>query len=104
VTDLKCLKSVNTFYSDNSEQRSHRVKKTKLESYVDVLIVLAEKGPLKVTDVKHQVYLNCTTVKKNLRFLINLGLVEVKLGKRDSDYFITQRGEQVLRYFRKTAG
>ena len=70
--------------------------------YVDILEVLAHKGPLKLTHVMCKAYVNCNVLKECLNFLTNQGLVEEKIiGREGTFYAITERGVTVLKQFRE---
>jgi predicted transcriptional regulator len=70
--------------------------------YVDILKVLAQRGPLKVTHIMYKANVNCTILKEYLEFLLGQGLVEERIvGKRRVVYAATQRGVTVLKYFRE---
>ena len=70
--------------------------------YVDILSVLAHRGPLKLTHVMYKANVNCSVLKDHLDFLTKQGLVEEKtLRKRQIVYAVTQRGLMVLKYFRE---
>ena len=70
--------------------------------YVDILSVLAHRGPLKLTHVMYKANVNCSVLKEYLTFLMEQGLVEERnLRKRRVVYAVTQRGLTVLRYFRE---
>jgi len=70
--------------------------------YVDILTVLAQRGPLKLTHVMYKANVNCSILKEYLGFLIKQGLVEErKLGKRRVAYAITERGVTVLKHFKE---
>ncbi len=71
---------------------------------IDILKVLAQKGPLKLTHIMYKANVNCHVLKEYTDFLIKQGLVEErKVGKRESKtvFAITERGITVLRYFRE---
>jgi predicted transcriptional regulator len=70
--------------------------------YVDILSVLAHRGPLKLTHVMYKANVNCSVLKEYLTFLMEQGLVEERnLRKRRVVYAVTQRGLTVLKYFRE---
>ena len=70
--------------------------------YVDVLNVLALRGPLKITHIMYKANLNCDVLKECLTFLIKQGLIEErKAGKRNVVYANTQRGTQVIKFFKE---
>lgn len=76
------------------------MKRSKLEMHVDILKVLAQRGPLQQTDIMYQANLNCNVLEENLIFLIKQGLVEeVVIGKNSVVYANTNRGSAVVRFF-----
>jgi len=78
------------------------MRRSKLEMYVDILTVLAHKGPLKLTHVMYKANLNCSVLKEDLDFLIKQGLIEERtVGKQRLVYAVTQRGITVLKYFKE---
>jgi len=78
------------------------MRRSKLEMYVDILKVLAQKGPLKVTHIMYKANVNCNVLKEDLGFLIKQGLIEERLvGKGRVVYANTARGTTVLTYFRE---
>jgi predicted transcriptional regulator len=78
------------------------MRRSKLEMYVDILKVLAQRGPLKLTHVMYKANVNCKVLKEYLDFLTKQGLVEKKIIRRERVvYAITQRGVTVLKYFRE---
>ena len=78
------------------------MRRSKLEMYVDILSVLAHRGPLKLTHVMYKANVNCSVLKEYLDFLIKQGLVEERTaGKQRVVYAVTQRGITVLKYFKE---
>ena len=78
------------------------MRRSKLEMYVDILSVLARKGPLKLTHVMYKANVNCGVLKEYLDFLLKQGLVEERTaGKQRAVYAVTQRGITVLKYFKE---
>ena len=78
------------------------MRRSKLEMYVDMLRVLAQKGPLKLTHIMYKANVNCSVLKENLDFLLKQGLVEERIvGKGRVVFAVTQRGITVLKYFRE---
>jgi len=70
--------------------------------YVDILTVLARKGPLKLTHVMYKANVNCCVLKEYLDFLIKQGLVEERTVRKERVvYAVTQRGITVLKYFKE---
>ena len=78
------------------------MRRSKLEMYIDILTVLAHRGPLKLTHVMYKANVNCSVLKEYLEFLIKQGLVEERtIGKSRVVFAVTQRGITVLKYFRE---
>jgi predicted transcriptional regulator len=76
------------------------LRRSKLEMYVDILIVLAQKGPQKLTHMMYKANVNCSVLKEYLGFLIKQGLVEERtIVKARIVFAVTQRGITVLKYF-----
>jgi predicted transcriptional regulator len=70
--------------------------------YVDILKVLARRGPLKLTHIMYKANVNCSVLKQYLDFLILQNLVEEQtLGKKRVVYAITEKGLTVIKYFRE---
>ena len=75
-----------------------------MEMYIDILKVLAQRGPLKLTHVMYKANVNCSVLKQNLEFLIQQNLIEeqITIKKRNKtkiSYGITERGRTVIKYF-----
>lgn len=78
------------------------MRRSKLEMYVDILTVLAHRGPLKLTHVMYKANVNCSVLKEYLDFLMKQGLVEERtIGKRRVVFAVTPRGITVLKYFKE---
>ena len=78
------------------------MRRSKLEMYLDILKVLAHRGPLKLTHIMYKANVNCSILKEYLDFLIKQNLVEERnVGKSRTVFAITQRGITVLKYFRE---
>jgi predicted transcriptional regulator len=78
------------------------LRRSKLEMYVDILTVLAHRGPLKLTPVMYKANVNCSVLKEYLEFLMKQGLVEERIvGKARVVFAVTQRGITVLKYFKE---
>jgi predicted transcriptional regulator len=78
------------------------MRRSKLEMYIDILKVLAHRGPLKLTHIMYKANVNCSVLKEYLDFLMKQNLVEERtIGKRRVVYAVTQRGITVLKYFRE---
>lgn len=78
------------------------MRRSKLEMYIDILRVLAQRGPLKLTHIMYKANVNCSVLKEYLDFLVKQGLVEERtVGKKRIVYAITQRGRIVIKHFRE---
>lgn len=78
------------------------MRRSQLEMHIDILRVLAQKGPLKLTHIMYKANVNCAVLKGYLDFLIKQGLVEERIMRRDKTVLaVTQRGITVLKYFRE---
>ena len=88
--------------SNETWRKGTIMRRSKLEMYVDILRVLAHRGPLKLTHIMYKANVNCSVLKEYLDFLIKQGLVEERtIGKRRVVFAVTQRGITVLKYFRE---
>jgi len=78
------------------------VRRSKLEMYVDILSVLAHRGPLKLTHIMYKSNVNCSVLSEYLEFLLKQGLVEERNVKKNRIvYAVTQRGLTALKLFRE---
>lgn len=78
------------------------MRRSKLEMYVDILSVLAHRGPLKLTHIMYKANVNCSVLGEYLEFLLKKGLVEErKVKKNRTVYAVTQNGISVLKAFRE---
>ncbi len=78
------------------------MRRSKLEMYVDILSVLAHRGPLRLTHVMYKANVNCNVLKEQLDFLIKQNLVEERtLGRQRVVFVVTQKGVTVLKYFKE---
>jgi predicted transcriptional regulator len=79
-----------------------QMRRTKLETYVDILKLLAHSGRLKLTHIMIKANVNGGLLKDYLGFLIKQGLVEKRTTKkRRTAFAITQRGITVLKQLRE---
>jgi predicted transcriptional regulator len=77
------------------------MRRSKVEMYVDILDVLAQRGPLKLTHIMYGVNVNCSVLKEYIDYLTKQGLVEMKIvGKERAAYAISQLGLTVLKQFK----
>ena len=78
------------------------MRRSKLEMYVDILKVLALRGPLKLTHIMYKANVNCSVLSEYLEFLLKQGLVEERHVKKNRTvYAVTQNGLTVLKSFRE---
>jgi len=78
------------------------LRRSKLETYIDILNALARKGPLKLTHVMYKANVNCNVLKEDLGFLIKQNLVEERtIAKQHIVFTVTQRGINVLNQFQQ---
>jgi predicted transcriptional regulator len=78
------------------------LRRSKLEMYVDILSVLAQRGPLKLTHIMYKANVNCSALSEYLDFLLKQGLVEERNVKKNRIvYAVTQRGLTVIKSFRE---
>jgi predicted transcriptional regulator len=87
---------------ENKAKGVWKMRRSKLEMYIDILKVLAHRGPLKLTHIMYKANVNCSVLKEYLDFLLLQNLVEERAaGKQRIVYAVTQRGITVLKYFRE---
>jgi predicted transcriptional regulator len=53
-----------------NSSRGVDMRRSKLEMYIDILKVLAQRGPLKLTHIMYKANVNCSVLKEYLDFLI----------------------------------
>ena len=80
------------------------MRRSKMEMYIDILKVLAQNGPLKLTHIMYKANVNCSVLKQNLDFLIQQNLIEEQIRRKKRNktkvrYAITEKGKTVIRYF-----
>jgi predicted transcriptional regulator len=95
--------SINDIYKmGKNKLRGVNMRRSKLEMYIDILKVLAHRGPLKLTHIMYKANVNCSVLKEYLDFLIQQELVEEKtVGKKRIVYAVSEKGLKVLKYFRE---
>ena len=76
------------------------MRRSKLETHVAILSVLALRGPLKLTHIMYKANVNCSILNEYLDFLIKQGLVDKRTIEKGHIVFaISQRGKNILKYF-----
>jgi len=84
------------------------LRRSKLETYIDILKVLAQNGPSKLTHIMYKANVNCSVLKENLAFLIKQNLVEEQIVRKKRNktkirFAITEKGKTVIRYFNEVS-
>lgn len=78
------------------------MRRSKLEMYVDILKVLVQRGPLKLTHIMYKANLNCSVLSEYLDFLVKQGLIEERIVERNTEvYACTAKGMGVLKFFKE---
>ena len=72
------------------------MRKSKLESYIDILEALVNK-PLTLDHIAYEINIDCTVLRQHLDFLTKNGLVEERRSEKKTPYAITEKGIAVLR-------
>jgi predicted transcriptional regulator len=79
-----------------------RLRRSKLEMYLDILGVLERGGQVKMTHIMYETNVNCGILNLFLDFLTKQNLAEKQtVGRQRAVYSITQKGMRVLEYFRE---
>jgi predicted transcriptional regulator len=74
------------------------MRRSKLEINLDILKILAIKGPLKLTHIMYKANVNCDVLKKNIEFLIKQDLITKRtVGRERIVYSVTPQGLSLLR-------
>ena len=77
------------------------MRRSKLEMTIDILKILAQKGPMRLTHIMYKTNVNCDVLNKNLVFLMKQGLIEVRnVGRGRHVYAITGLGLTLLKSWR----
>jgi len=77
------------------------MKRSKLEMYVDILHLLAEDGPLKLTDLMNTANISSCQIKQQMAFLVKQGMVNEKpVGKTRVTYSVSESGLRAVKFFR----
>jgi len=72
------------------------MRKSKLESYVDILEALVN-NPLTLDHIAYEVNIDCTILRQHIDFLTKNGLVEERGSDKRMLHAITEKGIAVLR-------
>jgi len=80
-------------------------RRSKLEIYVDILKVLAQNGPLKLTHIMYKANVNCSVLRQFLDSLSQQSLIEEQTFHKKKQqkivYAITERGRTALNHFKE---
>jgi len=80
------------------KESGEKMHRSKLSICVEVLSILASRGPMKLTQLMTKVELNKTCLRQHLRLMKKRNLVERQnLGENKIFYVVTERGLEVLR-------
>ena len=75
-----------------------RLHRSKLQICVEILCSLSSNGPMKLTQISHEVEVTKSLLMANLSLLNDRGLVEIQnLGEDNNVYVVTERGLTVLK-------
>jgi predicted transcriptional regulator len=78
------------------------MRRSKLETNVDILKILAQRGSLKLTHLMYKANLNCDVLGKDVVFLIKQGLIEKRnVGGARLIYSITHKGLTILKSWKE---
>jgi predicted transcriptional regulator len=77
------------------------MRRSKLETYIDIITVLSRGGPARLTHIMLKANLNCAKTKNSLEFLEKMRLIETQYTTRGQVpiYVATDYGRTVLTYF-----
>lgn len=76
------------------------MRRSKLETCMDILETLARYGPLKITHIMQKANLNSNVLKNYFAFLIKQGAIEGRrIGRDKIVYMITERGLYLTQCF-----
>jgi predicted transcriptional regulator len=76
------------------------MRRSVLEMYIDILTVLGDHEPVKITHLMYKTNINCSLLKEFVSTLTDRGLIEEShCAKKRKGYFITNQGKTILKYF-----
>ena len=77
-------------------------RRSKIEIRIDILTILSQRGPSRITHIMYDSNTNCAVLKGNLTYMIKQGLVEKKyVGQERIAYCITPKGTSILSAFKE---
>jgi len=77
------------------------IRRSKLERLIDILRVIASMGLIKQTHIMYKANLTYDELKKDLQWLMDLGLIERTVVSEGIFYKITNLGSDALSHFEK---
>jgi predicted transcriptional regulator len=77
------------------------IRRSKLERLIDILRVIASMGLIKQTHIMYKANLTWDELKKDLQWLMDLGLIERTVVSEGIFYKITNLGSDALSQFEK---
>ncbi|MGB9659989.1 MAG: winged helix-turn-helix domain-containing protein [Nitrososphaerales archaeon] len=77
------------------------IRRSKLERLIDILRVIASMGLIKQTHIMYKANLTWDELKKDLQWLMDLGLIERTMVSEGIFYKITNLGSDALSHFEK---
>ena len=78
-------------------------RRSKMEIYIDILRVISD-GNHKPTHIMYRANLSWERLKRYLKFLGSQGLLKNVERTQGSNYELTEKGRELLKYFRKIEG
>ena len=73
---------------------------SKLKQYVDTIKLLMKSDPLTFKQITALSRVNSSALKKQLKFLVNEGIIKKKDTNPDTTYIVTMKGIRILKYFK----
>ena len=102
LNNSKMQKLIKTLTLLSTTGKGSKMRRSKFETYIAILNVLAQRGPLKLTHIMYKANVNCSVLREQLDFLIKQTLVEERIiGKERTVFAVTQKGITVLKYFKE---
>jgi len=77
------------------------MKRSRLEIYLEILGILNQTSPIKLTHIMCKVNINCGILKEYMNFMLKQGLIEERTAGKRLFYAITQKGIDVLENFQE---
>lgn len=93
----------NVFFTTSAHcTKDYHMIRSKLETCIDILQLLAEDGPLKITHLINAADVSINQIKQQTAFLVDQGLIIRKpVGKKQNLFSVSESGLKVLKYFHR---